>query len=68
MHALALQDIAYRENEYPGAMRGNETKTVTKPVFLTVLCINADGNIVSLHDEAWRFQFIPILQKEAPGA
>lgn len=64
MHALALEYVEYRENEYPGAKQGKETKTVTKPVFLTVLCLNADGNIVSLHDEAWRFQFIPILQKE----
>lgn len=64
LHALALEHVEYRPDEYPGARTPNETKTVTKPVFLTVLCINEDGNIVTLFDETWRFQFVPILQKE----
>ena len=64
LHALALENAEYRPGEYPGERSGKETKTITKPVFLTVLCLNEDGNIVSLHDEAWRFQFVPILQKE----
>lgn len=29
-----------------------------KPKFLTVVIINKDGQLVSLHDEAWMFQFI----------
>lgn len=64
LHAIALENVEYRENEWPGCRTAKETKTVTKPVFLTVLCINEDGNIVALCDEAWRFQFVPILQKE----
>ena len=64
LHALALENVEYRKDEWPGARKENETKTVTKPVFLTVLCLNEDGNIVTLYDEAWRFQFVPILQKE----
>lgn len=64
LHALALENVEYRDNEWPGRVSPDKTNTVTKPVFLTVLCINEDGNIVALFDEAWRFQFIPILQKE----
>ena len=30
-------------------------------VNLDVLVINGDGNIVSIMDEAWKFQFIPIV-------
>lgn len=64
LHALALENIEWRENEWPGSKRGTETNMVTKPRFLTVLCINEDGNIVALHDEAWCFQFVPIIQRE----
>ena len=63
LHALALERAEYRENEWPGAKSPKETKTVTKPLFLSVLCINEDGNIVALFDEAWRFQFVPIIQR-----
>ena len=64
LHALALEQVEYRPDEWPGAQPPSEAKTVTKPVFLRVLCLNEDGNIVALFDEAWRFQFVPILQKE----
>lgn len=36
-------------------------KTITKPKFIEVLAINEDGNLVSIYDEAWTFQFIPIV-------
>ena len=39
-------------------------KTTIKPKFLGVLAINEDGNIVRIHDEAWCFQFIPIINGE----
>ena len=35
--------------------------TVVKPKFIEVLAINEDGNIVSIMDETWRFQFIPVI-------
>ena len=38
-----------------------DKKTITKPKFIEVLAINEDGNLVSIHDEAWTFQFIPIV-------
>lgn len=64
LHALALERIEFRDGEWPGAKSPKETQTVTKPVFLSVLCINEDGNIVTLFDEAWRFQFVPIITRE----
>ena len=32
-----------------------------KPEFIEILIINEDGNIESLRDKAWMFQFIPIV-------
>ena len=34
-----------------------------KPKELEVVAVNEDGNIVVLIDEAWMFQFVPIIQK-----
>ena len=30
---------------------------------VTVIAINEDGNLVAICDEAWRFQFVPVLGK-----
>lgn len=65
LNALALERIDYRDNEWPGCLPNEKAKTVVKPLFLSVLCINEDGNIVCIFDEAWLFQFIPIIQREA---
>lgn len=32
-----------------------------KPKFIEILVINEDGNIEAIRDEAWMFQFIPIV-------
>ena len=32
-----------------------------KPKLIDVLAINEDGNLVSIMDEAWTFQFLPIV-------
>lgn len=34
-----------------------------QPKWIDVLAINEDGNLVSIADEAWTFQFIPIVGK-----
>lgn len=34
-------------------------KTILKAKFLEILAINEDGNVISIYDEAWRFQFLP---------
>ena len=36
-------------------------ETIVKPKILEILAINEDGNIVSIMDEAWMFQFLPIV-------
>lgn len=56
-----LNAIALMEVHMPDDMQWDKRKTVEKPKFIDVLAINEDGNIVSIHDEAWTFQFIPIV-------
>ncbi|MCD7968310.1 MAG: hypothetical protein LUH21_04780 [Clostridiales bacterium] len=34
---------------------------IVKPKLIDVLAINEDGNLVSIMDEAWTFQFLPIV-------
>lgn len=59
LNAVALDDVYFGEIDF------NELeKTTIKPKHLGVLAINEDGNIVRIHDEAWRFQFIPIVNGE----
>ena len=60
LNAVCLDGIFYKEGCYPTV----DSKTITKPQFLTVLAINEDGNIIAINDEAWMFQFIPIVKKE----
>lgn len=57
LRALALVGVTYHENKFP------EMGQTTKPQAIEVLAINEDGNIVSIFDEAWRFQFIPAIEK-----
>lgn len=61
LNAVALQDVEYGDSGYPCP---TEKGCIFKPKFLTVLAINEDGNIVAICDEAWRFQFLPIVKKE----
>lgn len=59
LNAVSLEEVIYRESEYPGSA----IPAYSKPKFLTILAINEDGNIVAIHDEAWMFQFLPITGK-----
>ena len=56
LNAVALEGVIYADDF------NEENETIVKPKFLGVLAINEDGNIVLIHDEAWRFQFIPALK------
>lgn len=56
MRAIALMGICM-----PSDMKDDKSDIIEKPKFLEVLAINADGNIISIQDEAWTFQFIPII-------
>lgn len=58
LNAVTAMTI-YSDRNFP------EPGKVTKPNELQVVAINEDGNIVVILDEAWMFQFIPIIQKGA---
>lgn len=60
LNALAIIFWSFPEEQHDLEKR----KTILKAKFLDVLAINEDGNIVSIYDEAWRFQFIPKIKKE----
>lgn len=57
LNALALRNIKMRAKE-----EGTTRETIEKPIFLEVIAINEDGNIISIYDEAWTFQFMPIVK------
>ena len=61
MNAIALQEVIYPDKGYPNPEADH---LIFEPKFLSVLAINADGNVITICDEAWRFQFIPIVTKE----
>lgn len=56
LKALSLQEIYFDEN-------ANWDDIRKKPKLIEILVINEDGNIEAIRDEAWMFQFIPILSK-----
>ena len=57
LNAVALMEVQFRDRSF------DEQETIEKPKFIDILAINEDGNIISIHDEAWTFQFIPIIAK-----
>lgn len=61
LNAICLDQVVYPENKYP---HPDEQGCYFKPKFLAVMVINEDGNIVTICDEAWMFQFIPICKKD----
>lgn len=57
LKALALQEVLFPDDTEWNAIH-------KKPKFIEILVINEDGNIEALRDEAWMFQFIPILENK----
>lgn len=57
LRTLALMSVEFEDGDYPDL-----GKTST-PKAIEVLAINEDGNLVSIMDEAWMFQFIPEIGK-----
>lgn len=57
-NALALKRVYLRD----GVNEGNR-EIIEKPIWLEVLAINEDGNIISIQDEAWTFQLLPVVTK-----
>ena len=55
-----LNAVALMEARMPEGTWENR-EIVIKPKILEILAINEDGNIISFMDEAWTFQFLPIV-------
>lgn len=58
-----LNAVALAEIRMPEGMSWEDRETIVKPKLIDVLAINEDGNIISIMDEAWTFQFLPIVNK-----
>lgn len=56
-----LNAVALAEIRMPEGMSWEDRETIVKPRKIDVLAINEDGNLVSIMDEAWMFQFLPIV-------
>ena len=60
----AISLLEFQPEEPPSdqfvAVRGQPPKMMD----IAVLVVNEDGNVEILDDEAWRFQFIPLLKRE----
>ena len=57
LRALSLVGVTFKDDNIP------EIGKTTKPQAIEILVINEDGNIVSIFDEAWMFQFIPVVER-----
>lgn len=56
LNAIALMEVRWHEG-----VCWDDRDTIIKPKTIEILAINEDGNIVSIMDEAWTFQFLPIV-------
>lgn len=56
-----VQKAKNRITELFGSSAEKPVDEAVVNIMLDVLVINEDGNVVSIHDEAWTFQFIPIM-------
>ena len=55
LNAISLEGMNYGEYDY------KNPPIYSKPKTIAILVINEDGNLELIDDEAWRFQFIPII-------
>lgn len=53
LNALSIECIMFDEE--------HEKKVIDKPQFIEILVINSDGQIQSIRDSSWKFQFLPIV-------
>lgn len=64
LKAIAIIDLEFEYDTY--VELGYDTyddhrKTIEKAKSIEILAVNEDGNIVSIYDEALKFQFLPII-------
>lgn len=58
-----LNAVAVVNIKMPDGIDWENRATIVKPKTIDILAINEDGNLVSIMDDAWRFQFLPIVHK-----
>ena len=58
LNALCIMDIWM-----PDGTDSRDRETTVKPKMLEVLAVNEDGEIISIYDEAWTFQFVPVIER-----
>ena len=61
LNAISVLEWDYPEDVY------HDTTGYRKLKFLTILVVDTNGNLKTIHDEAWCFQFVPIVTKECEG-
>ena len=67
---LSRFKVIYDEHVYKAvAITGmqfseGEESLIKKPKIIEVMVINEDSHIILINDESWRFQFIPIVEKQ----
>ena len=61
LNALALLEWSY-DGDFPIDAPCNP-----KLGFIAVLVIDTNANLKTIRDEAWKFQFLPIVAKEREG-
>lgn len=57
LRALCLDSMDFSEDF------NSEIGNVDSPKFISIIAINEDGNIVLIRDEAFMFQFIPVIER-----
>lgn len=57
LNVISLQEVDMGENTKLDDIH-------QKPKIIAILVINEDGNIEFIRDEAWRFQFLPIVSQK----
>ena len=58
LNAVALEGI-----DFGDLSTDMGEKCLVNSKFISVFAINEDGNIILIRDEAWRFQFVPIINR-----
>lgn len=51
---VAIENIEFKDNS-------SWEDQYQVPSFIKILVLNEDGNFLVIRDEAWRFQFVPVI-------
>lgn len=57
IRALGLMEVEF------GEPQNHNEKVVDEPKIIEIMAINEEGNIETIRDESWMFQFIPVTKK-----